>query len=84
MHHFNLFSLFIKVNILIELLGVHHLLQILPKCLVLAHRNRTVLAVLLTAINALHRIIAIFVWVIEGVLQVHDQRQLSGILLEDL
>ena len=54
MQHLDLFGLLVQVSVLVELLRVHHLLQVLPERLVVAHGDRTVLAVLLTAVNALH------------------------------
>jgi len=72
MQHLDLFGLLEQVSVLVELLRVHHLLQVLPERLVVAHGDRTVLAVLLTAVNALHWVVAVFVRVVEGVLQVHN------------
>jgi len=82
MHHLDLLGFLVEVRVGVELLRVHNLLQVLSEGLVVTHGDRTVLAVLLTAIDTLNRVIGVFVWVIERVGQVHNQREFSRILLE--
>lgn len=83
MHHLDLFSLLVQMHVALKLLGMYDLVEVRAEGLVLRDGNRTVLAILLPTVDALDRVVAILVRVVEWIVQVHNERQVRRVLVKD-